>query len=119
MLKVRLIVLICALSSVKLFACGCSLFDFDEAVEGAEEIFIGKVYEVEYIYYSLNDYDLDSTDNILKPTFGDEYSVRKVTFEVERKWKGSNSKFVSVYDHLNSCSFNFVDVDRYIVYASS
>jgi hypothetical protein len=119
MLKVKLILLLCVLSSGKLLACGCSLLDFDEAVKSAAEIFIGKVYDVEYIYYSLNDYDLDSTDNTLKRASGDEYSMRKVTFEVERKWKGSSNKFVSIYDHLNSCSFNFEDFDRYIVFTSS
>lgn len=113
-----LLILLCVVSNGKLLACGCSLFDLDEAVKSAEEIFIGKVYKIEFIYYRLNDYYLDSTDNVLKPTSGDEYSIRKVTFEVERKWKGSNKKFVSVYDNLGSCSFNFQKFDRYIVYAA-
>lgn len=114
-----LLILLFVLSSGKLMACGCSLVDFDEAVKSAEEIFIGKICKIEFIYFQSNDYYFDSTDNVLKPILGDEYYIRKVTFEVERKWKGSSNKFVSVYDNISSCSFNFDEYDRYIVYAAN
>ena len=116
-MKIVVLIIVALLSNVYALGCGCGLRTFTEAVADADEIFVGRVHKVEYIYFRTKAIEYDSVRKTLFETLGDEQSIRRVTFEVEKKWKGSNSRFVSIYDKISSCSFNFQEFDRYIVYA--
>lgn len=72
-------------SCVQALGCGCGLRTFDEAVDDADEIFVGRVYKIEYIYFRTKAIEYDSQRNVFFETMGDEQSIRKVTFEVEKK----------------------------------
>jgi hypothetical protein len=61
---------------------------------------VGRIRNIEYIHfkeshliYSKGGYDESS----------EEISIRKITFEVERKWKGTHRKYITVYEDGNSC----------------
>lgn len=94
------------------YACTCNTISFEEAVDYAEEIFIGRIVKAE-LYENGEYYD----------EFEDSKEINwswKFYFEVEIKWKGSNKDEVVLYHQGNSCDFHFDIYDkRYLVYASS
>lgn len=106
MIKTLLLLLLLLSIKTELYGCGCDLIPFEEATEWADEIFLGRLIEVREIN-SLQGLDGYTNTN----TWG-------ALFEVEKKWKGSNSKYVEVLQYGGSCDFNFeFPAQPYIVYA--
>ncbi len=98
-----------AFSQVAL-ACSCGTVPFDEAVESSDEIFIGRIIEMEY-HRDL----LPSKTHESLPMFRKQYWV--VTLEVSKKWKGSKKNKIRVRQTSNSCEFEFEFGKEYIVFA--
>jgi hypothetical protein len=84
------------------FACSCGTVPFNEAVESADEIFIGRVLKLEQKQRLFS----------FEPR---DYWVAH--FEVSEKWKGTRKSKVKVAQTYNSCSFNFYFDTEYLVYA--
>ena len=93
-------------------ACSCDTISFKEASEHyADEIFVGKIIKAER--YEIGRY---------KHEEGDEEEIDygwKYLFEVEKKWKGSSDKLITIYHHGSTCDTYFdIYAYRYLVYAS-
>jgi hypothetical protein len=89
------------------FSCNCDGLSYEEAVARADEIFVGRLIETKEVL-------TDSYDD------GQKYTrLWYALFEVETKWKGSNKKYVKVYQPSTSCDFEFRYLGiRYLVYAN-
>lgn len=104
-LKQVLIILLLTLLARHGLACSCDTVPFNQAVNWADEIFIGRAIAMnEVSNYETSGYIFTGTWSI--------------TFEVTKKWKGSSSRFVTVVQPNTSCDFffNFPDYE-YLVYA--
>ncbi len=96
----------------KVYACSCSAIPYEEAVERASEIFIGKVIKIEL------ERDLfPSNEPSFLPAERRQYWV--VTLEVSKKWKGSKKSKIRVKQSFNSCEFPFTFYGEYLVFAES
>jgi hypothetical protein len=89
-------------------ACSCDTISFKKAIKWADEIFIGRLIEIKEVKSESDSH-------------GDKYTrVWYALFEVEKKWKGSNKKYVKVYHPSTSCDFDFNLLGRkYLVYAKN
>ena len=86
-------------------ACSCSWMPYQECIEWADEIFLGRVVAIKEV-------DKQEVDGTLST------GIWSCTFEVTKKWKGSSSKYVTIYQPNNSCDAYFRLPDyEYIVYA--
>jgi len=93
-------------ASLASFACSCNRLSFEKANEWADEIFIGRVIKIREVKKMIDINALPST------------RIWSALFEVEKKWKGSSSKYVEVFQGNTSCDFHFkCPSKRYIVYA--
>ncbi|GAB5566159.1 MAG: hypothetical protein Wins2KO_32220 [Winogradskyella sp.] len=105
------IILFAVLGS-KVHACSCSAIPYEEAVENASEIFIGKVIKIEL-------------EKDLFPSGGDDFfpAIRRqfwvVTLEVSKKWKGSKKSRIQVKQTFNSCEYPFTFGGEYLVFAET
>ena len=101
-----IIVCICILGLNDSYGCSCDTISFEKATEWADEIFIGRLIQIREV----KKYQ-DSDGN-------DHTRIWGALFEVEKKWKGSNDKYVEVFQPSTSCDFNFDFSNQpYIVYA--
>ena len=90
----------------KSFACGCDTISFAEATKWADEIFYGRLIQIREVETYQ---DADGRPHT---------SIWAALFEVEKKWKGSNDKYVEVFQQNTSCDFYFdFHSQPYIVYA--
>lgn len=72
-------------------ACFCAKAEIDDIdFKYYEEIFLGEIKTINRVEFPLSK-DLTAT--------GEE-----IIFEVEKKWKGNNSKFEKIYQVGNSCA---------------
>jgi hypothetical protein len=94
--------------SFKSLGCSCDFIKFEEAVEWADEIFIGRLLEIKEVEFEINEQ---------QPK--EKYTrVWYALFEIEKKWKGSNKKFIKVFQPSTSCDADFGRLGRdYLVYA--
>ena len=106
---ISIILLTMAVGS-KLTACSCSKKSFEEALERADEVFIGRIIKAEL--YS-------------NEAFNDSYPVEeerldwRFYFEVKKKWKGNKHSKMIVYNLGTSCDYYFdIYISDYLVYAS-
>lgn len=91
-----------------IYACSCDSLSFEEATEWADEIFIGRLIQIKEV----NTYEQDDGQKATR--------VWSALFEVEKKWKGSNEKYVEVFQPNTSCDFFFeLSNEPYIVYAKN
>lgn len=90
----------------KSYSCSCDTISFNEATEWADEIFFGRLIEIKEIETYQ---ELDGKNHT---------RIWSALFEVEKKWKGSNSKYVEVFQPNTSCDYFFhLSNQSYIVYA--
>ncbi len=100
------ILAICFLGLTKSYGCGCDTISFKAATEWADEIFFGRIIRIREVQ-SYTEWDG-------KP----DTRIWAALFEVEKKWKGSHSKYVEVFQPHTSCDFSFEFPSQpYIVYA--
>ena len=116
MIRILKIVGICFLIGVSISnanACSCDTIPFNEAIENADEIFIGRIikaerFEAEVFIDDINDYEEE------KIIWGWKYE-----FEIKQKWKGSKKSKLILYNYGSSCDAYFDIYEReYLVYAS-
>ncbi|MBO6792705.1 MAG: hypothetical protein JJ895_02250 [Balneolaceae bacterium] len=98
--KLILIPLIIFSINNTLLACSCGEWEFQNTVDIAEEIFIGRLIKIE----------LDSYP------FTDDFSDGVYTFEISKKWKGSSSNRILIYDS-DGCFPTLHPFSEYIIYA--
>ncbi|WP_442265043.1 hypothetical protein ACSIGC_11925 [Tenacibaculum sp. ZS6-P6] len=93
--------------SIYNYACSCNDIPFEKAVEWADEIFIGRLIEIKEVKYETS---LDDPE--------ERYTrLWYAKFEITKKWKGSNKKYIKVYQPSTSCDFDFNSLNRhYLVY---
>lgn len=86
--------------------CGCDTLSFKQAVQEADEIFIGRLIRLREV---TNGQDQDA-----------KYTrVWSALFEVIQKWKGGTSKYVEVFEEGTSCDYYFnFPYKTYLVYAT-
>lgn len=102
--KFILILVLILIYSPPIYACSCIELPFEESVDRADEIFIGRVIKIE------------EKKELLSTEFG-EYWVAH--FEVSKKWKGNKKTNIRVIQTYNSCAFFFEFGKEYLVYATS
>ncbi|MCH2231876.1 MAG: hypothetical protein MK105_16190 [Crocinitomicaceae bacterium] len=106
MKKTIIILIVFLLGISKSFACSCDTISFTEATKWADEIFYGRLIQIREVetYQEADD----------RP----QTRIWAALFEVEKKWKGSNDKYVEVFQSNTSCDFYFdFPSQPYIVYA--
>ncbi|AUC16440.1 hypothetical protein BTO06_15345 [Tenacibaculum sp. SZ-18] len=97
-------------STLRTFACSCEPIPFNQAVEWADEIFVGRLIEVKELFN-------ESYPEAPNQKHTTHWSA---TFEIEKKWKGSRKKYITIYQDGNSCGFNFTNINQnYLVYAEN
>lgn len=93
-------------------ACTCAPpTSVQEAVEGAEAVFVGKVIQISERSEQLKDSEDVSRYKML---------TKEVLFEVGPSWKGASEEDIVIYSALGesfSCGINFKEGRRYLVYA--
>lgn len=83
-------------------ACTCVTMDINEAMQSADEIFIGKLLSLER---------LDKSENR-------ERSLLNVEFEVIKKWKGSKESKMNLIIGGDSCGYYLFESENiYLVFA--
>jgi hypothetical protein len=94
----------------ELFACSCDPISFDDALEYADEIFVGTIKKAEL--YENGTYINGSGQEEINWDW-------RYYFEIRKKWKGSSESHLVVHHQGNSCDF-FFDIyeEEYLVYAS-
>jgi hypothetical protein len=98
----KIFVFVLSTSSSNGFSCSCDTIPFIEAVDWADEIFIGTIVKAEKV----------------KIGFGMEYRWA-YTFEVDKKWKGNSNTRLTLYQEGHSCDLGFqLWPDQYLIYAS-
>ncbi len=103
-------VVLIALLNCQLPACSCDPIPFVEAIEYADEIFVGTLIAAE----KFND-----------GVFWDEHGEERINwnwrfkFKVEKKWIGGPERVITIYHQGHSCDL-FFDIyqDKYLVYAA-
>lgn len=89
-------------SSSNSYSCSCDTIPFEEAVEWADEIFIGTIVKAEKVNIG----------------FGMEYRWA-YTFEVDKNWKGTPKSRITLYEEGHTCDFGFqLWPGQYLIYAS-
>lgn len=73
------------LTSLTGYCCGYEIQSFEDAVKYSDEIFTGRLIELKEVTYDHHE---------LGETFTNMWSA---TFEVEKKWKGSRDKYMTVF----------------------
>ena len=86
--------------SVTGYACSCGEWDFDFTLQQSEEIFLGKIIRIELDKY----------------LFLDDYSNQVYTFQISKKWLGSSSNQISIFDS-DGCFPSLHHGGEYIIYA--
>lgn len=95
------------LGLTEIYSCSCVTIPFDRATEMADEIFLGRLIQ------------LKEATTHQTPAEGDCTKIWSALFEVEKKWKGSNDKYVEVFQNGTSCDYQFDFPNHpYIIYAS-
>ncbi|CAL2089540.1 hypothetical protein [Tenacibaculum sp. 190524A05c] len=109
-MKRVLLFTILTFSTLSTFACSCEQIPFYEAVNRADEIFVGRLIEVKELF-----------NESFPETPNQKYTTHwSATFEVEKKWKGSKKRYITIYQDGNSCEFNFTNINqKYLVYAEN
>lgn len=106
--KSLVLFVIFAMISFNLSACVCFKPTFQEAVDQADEVFIGEVIRAEkYIIGKRN-----WTNGTKKNIWGWVYQI-----EVEKKWKGNDKSIFIFYSGGSSCSSHFSLYRKYLIYA--
>lgn len=97
------------MANTKSIACSCDRISFEDAVELADEIFVGKITKVERF----------KNDKFINGINNDEIGWDwRYYFNVEKKWKGSSKSELIVYHHGTSCDLFFDIYEKeYLVYA--
>ncbi|CAN5119450.1 hypothetical protein BH23BAC3_BH23BAC3_33080 [soil metagenome] len=85
------------------YACSCGTRPFEEAVELADEIFIGRVVKIE------SNQELFSAEH---------WEYWTVHLEISKKWKGTKKSKIRVVQSFNSCEFPFEFFGEYLVFAT-
>ncbi|CAL2079299.1 hypothetical protein [Tenacibaculum sp. 190524A05c] len=107
-MKRLLLFTILKFSTLSTFACSCSFIPFKDAVEWVDEIFIGRLVEIKEV-----EYEVSHQNNNERYT-----RLWYAKFEVSKKWKGSDKKYIKVYQPSTSCDAEFNQINRtYLVYA--
>lgn len=96
------IVILLLLSATAINACECNIEPHSKTFRKAKAIFVGKLIEI-------------GTEEIKKEGYSLLY---KLTFDVEKKWKGKKSKQITVFTNgTNMCSaFKFREGEKYLSY---
>lgn len=107
--KIFLFILI-SFSTFKIYSCSCDITPFQQALEYADEIFVGKIVKAEKykngIFINENNEQETNWD-------------WRFYFEVTKKWKGNNKSTLIVHHQGDSCDLYFDIYEReYLVYAS-
>lgn len=106
---IGIIILIGVVNS-KLNACSCDTISFREALEYADEIFVGKIIKAE----KFKNGKFINADNQEEINWNWRYY-----FEIDKKWKGNNQSKLIIYHQGTSCDVWFDIYEReYLVYAS-
>lgn len=104
------IVILIGMVNSKLNACSCDTISFKDAVEYADEIFVGKITKVE----KFENGKFINADNQEEINWDWRYY-----FEIEKKWKGNNKSKLIVHHQGTSCDLFFNIYEKeYLVYAS-
>lgn len=91
--------------SIYNYACSCNDIPFEKAVEWADEIFIGRLIEIKEVKYETS---LDDPE--------ERYTrLWYAKFEITKKWKGSNKKYIKVYQPSTSCDAEFNHLNRHFL----
>lgn len=98
------------MGNAKLYACSCDTISFENAIEDADEIFVGKIVKAE----RFENGKFINADNKEEINW-----VWRYYFEIRKKWKGNNKSKLIVYNQGTSCDL-FFDIHKreYLVYAS-
>jgi len=108
-MKPRILIFVVAVISVpqNSYACSCDTLSFQDAVEWADEIFIGRIVKIEEVEQNRKNAERYSEN---------EYWVTH--FEISKKWKGDQKDRIQILQRYSSCElpFNFHDYE-YLVYA--
>lgn len=98
------------MANSKLDACSCDPISFKDAIEYADEIFVGKITKAE----RFENGKFINADNKEEINWDWRYY-----FEIEKKWKGNSKSKLIVYHQGTSCDLFFDIYEReYLVYAS-
>jgi hypothetical protein len=101
----RLVILLLFALPNEVLSCSCGWMPYQECIEWADEIFMGRV-------IAINEVNSQETDGHIST------GIWSCTFEVTKKWKGSPSKQVTLYQPNTSCDAFFSLPDyNYLVYA--
>ena len=84
------------MANSKLDACSCDTISFKDAIEYADEIFVGRIIKVE----RYKNGKFMNTDNQEEINWDWRYY-----FEIERKWKGNSKSKLIVHQQGTSCDF--------------
>lgn len=94
---------ILSITTLRSLSCVCDTIAFEEAVEWADEIFVGSVIKAEVI---------DAKEYVFNRRW-------KYTFQVTEKWKGSSHSVIEIYHEGSSCDPYFdIYQTEYLIYAS-
>ena len=107
MIRAFIISFLLLLTSLYGYCCSCDYQSFEDAIKHSDEIFLGRIIEMKEVKTVYDEED------------GYPYTrMWSAKFEVEKKWKGSNDKYVTVYQPNTSCDFLFEFPSHpYLVYA--
>lgn len=113
MLKSKIVVgiiILAGMANSKLDACSCDTISFKDAIEYADEIFVGKITKAEKFengkFVNVNNKEAINWD-------------WRYYFEIEKKWKGNSQSKLIVHHQGTSCDLFFDIYDReYLVYAA-
>lgn len=104
------IIILIGMANSKLDACSCDTISFKDAIEYADEIFVGKITKVE----RFENGKFVNADHREEANWDWRYY-----FEIENKWKGNNKSKLIVHHQGTSCDLFFDIYEReYLVYAS-
>lgn len=92
-------------------ACTCHHPPLSEAVEGADEIFIGRAVKIEKKRYI---FPIKISE--IFPVY--IYHYWTVTFEVSKKWKGGRNSKVLVAQIFSSCELDIEFMHEYLIFAN-
>ncbi|WP_299618394.1 hypothetical protein [uncultured Tenacibaculum sp.] len=106
-MKIYILSLFLISLSIYNYACSCNNIPFKDAVEWADEIFIGRLIEIKEVEYEISELNA-----------GEKYTrLWYAKFEITKKWKGSSKKYIKVYQPSTSCDFGFNSLNKhYLVY---
>jgi LPXTG-motif cell wall-anchored protein len=110
LLKISKIVFLIVILNFDVNACSCEPISFKDALEYADEIFVGKIVKAE----RFNNGTFINADKKEEISWDWRYY-----FQIRKKWKGNNESELIVHHEGTSCDLYFdIYQGEYLVYAS-